>query len=223
MPKISKASQDAIAAGQQAIDEFEEANPEVFQGLGPSRTSILRMQTILQATFSWAEDESYKTAQRFLRYLHEFNKPFKVEDILGDLFDGAKVENIGGLILQRRIPFRMICEHHLLPAVGHAWVGYIPRKKVVGLSKIARLVQAVGTSRPGMQELFCEEITDALHDYTDANGTITVINSLHTCMACRGIYTPETSTSTSCVRGVFRDVASARQEFFSLAGISGNI
>jgi GTP cyclohydrolase I len=168
-----------------------------------------------------SDAEIEKTAERFIRYLAEFNRPYMPSEVLGELFIGAKVQTVGGMIVENNIPFRMMCSHHLLPAIGQAWVGYIPRKHVVGLSKIPRLVQAVGTSRPGMQEVFAEEIADVLHDYVDANGTIVVVRSVHTCMACRGIYTPDVTTSTSCVRGLFRDVPQARSEFFSLADLKG--
>lgn len=211
---------DLNAAGSEMSAQAGGYNPDYELAPGVKEVAVRQMGHVLKHIFNWDQDgENAKTPLRFLKYLAEFNKPYTPKDVLGELFNGAKAENIGGVIVQKAIPFRMICEHHLLPAVGHAWVGYIPRGKVVGLSKIARLVQAVGTSRPGMQELFCEEITDVLHDYTDANGTITVIDSLHTCMACRGVYTPDTKTSTSCVRGLFRDVPAARSEFFNLVGM----
>jgi GTP cyclohydrolase I len=209
-----------LEAEAEAEAEADGLNPDYEPVPGVKQIAVDAMAHVLNIMYGWESDDAQaKTPLRFLKYLAEFNKPYTPKDVLGDLFEGTKAENIGGVIVQSNIPFRMICEHHLLPAVGHACVGYIPRGKVVGLSKIARLVQAVGTSRPGMQEIFCEEITDVLHDYTDANGTITVIKSLHTCMACRGVYTPDTLTSTSCVRGLFRDVPSARSEFFAVAGI----
>ena len=156
------------------------------------------------------------TPGRFIRYLAEFNKPYRPQDILGDLFDGPNAEGIHGLIIQNGIPFRMVCEHHLLPAIGRCHLGYVPNGHVVGLSKLARLVDAVGTSRPGMQELFCEEIANTLETYIKPKGVMCVISSIHSCMACRGVNVPDVSTTTSCIRGIFRDVASAREEFLAL-------
>jgi GTP cyclohydrolase I len=173
----------------------------------------------------WDPDENagmVKTPARFVKYLQEFNNPYTLEEVLGDLFEGPTAEDIHGMVVQGNIPFRMICEHHLLPAIGKAWVGYVPRGKVVGLSKIARLVERVGTSRPSMQELICEEVTDGLNDYAKALGAVTVIKSIHTCMACRGVTAPDTHTVTSCVRGIFRDVPQARAEFFAIAGIGNS-
>jgi GTP cyclohydrolase I len=161
--------------------------------------------------------EAYmKTPGRLLRYLQEFNQPFNATEVLGDLFEGPLAEGIHGLVVQSNIPFRMMCEHHLLPATGSAFLGYIPDGQVVGLSKLARLVDAVALSRPSMQERICETIADTLNKHTKAKGVICVIDSMHTCMACRGINTPEIISTTSCVRGVFRDVPAARSEFFSI-------
>jgi GTP cyclohydrolase I len=161
--------------------------------------------------------EAYeKTPRRVLRYLQEFNQPFSASEILGEMFEGPSAEGIHGLVVQSNIPFRMMCEHHLLPATGSAFLGYIPDGKVVGLSKLARLVDAVSTSKPSMQERICETIADTLNVHTKAKGVICVIDSMHTCMACRGINTPEVVSTTSCVRGVFRDVPAARSEFFSI-------
>jgi GTP cyclohydrolase I len=161
--------------------------------------------------------EAYaKTPSRVLRYLLEFNQPCDAIEVLGDLFDGPLAEGIHGLVVQSNIPFRMMCEHHLLPATGSAFLGYIPDGKVVGLSKLARLVDAIALSKPSMQERICETIADTLNTHTRAKGVICVIDSMHTCMACRGINTPEIISTTSCVRGVFRDVPAARSEFFSI-------
>ena len=156
------------------------------------------------------------TPERFVRYLQEFHQEADPRLILGDLFEGAPKGSIHGMVVQHNIPFRMICEHHLLPAFGKAAVGYIPNGKVAGLSKLTRLVQKMGTAKPTLQELVCEEIADALDNTTQARGTIVVISGEHTCMACRGVNAPHVKTTTSTVRGVFRDVPAAREEFFNI-------
>jgi GTP cyclohydrolase I len=178
--------------------------------------SIVRL--LLKKTYKYKlTSEAYeKTPQRVLRYLQEFNQDFDVTQVLGEMFEGPMVEGIHGLVVQSNIPFRMMCEHHLLPATGSAYLGYIPDGQVVGLSKLARLVDAVATHKPSMQERICEEIANILDKHTHAKGVICVIDSMHTCMACRGINTPEVVSTTSCVRGVFRDVPAARSEFFSI-------
>ncbi len=157
-----------------------------------------------------------ETPERFVRYLQEFHQPADPALILGALFEGSAQGSIHGMVVQHNIPFRMICEHHLLPAFGKAAVGYIPNGKVAGLSKLTRLVQKMGTAKPTLQELVCEEIADALDNTTKARGTIVVISGEHTCMACRGVNAPHVKTTTSTVRGVFRDVPAAREEFFNI-------
>jgi len=176
------------------------------------------LRGVLSQVFEYklASEAYEKTPGRLLRYLNEFNKDFDASEVLGGLFEGPNVESIHGLVVQSNIPFRMMCEHHLLPATGSAYLGYIPDGQVVGLSKLARLVDAVSTHKPSMQERICEEIASILDKHTHAKGVICVIDSMHTCMACRGINTPEVISTTSCVRGVFRDVPAARQEFFSI-------
>lgn len=172
----------------------------------------------------WSEDPSLvDTPKRFVAYLEEFSKPYDPKELLGEGFsngDSPHKDTVNGMVSQTNIPFRMVCEHHLLPALGTAHIGYIPHHKVAGLSKLTRLVQAVGTKRPSLQELICEEVANVLHDTLDAKGTIVVIQAEHTCMACRGVNVQKVPTITSCVRGIMRDVAQARTEFFSLINLA---
>jgi GTP cyclohydrolase I len=164
-----------------------------------------------------AHPGTVRTPERFVKYLQEFMKPYKPEDILGPLFEGPKPSHgMPGIVVQKNIPFRMCCEHHLLPAFGHAHVGYIPNKAVVGLSKLARLVDAVGTSKPSMQEFICEQIADDIQGFVDPTGVMVVIEAEHSCMACRGVNAPGVSTFTSCVRGAFLVASAAREEFLAL-------
>ncbi len=158
-----------------------------------------------------------ETPRRVASYLLEFVQPFP-DNIWSGTFD-AKGHN--GIIALSNIPFRMICEHHLLPALGHAAVGYIPNKTILGLSKLPRLVDAVGTERPSLQEVVTDRIADLLGENIEPDGVIVVIKAEHTCMACRGIATPGVTTTTSSVRGLFRNVPAAREEFFHL--INGGV
>ncbi|KKM88545.1 hypothetical protein LCGC14_1257640 [marine sediment metagenome] len=156
-----------------------------------------------------------ETPRRFVDYLLEFAQPLRIKEVLGNGFD---VDSTGShsMVVQTNIPFRMICEHHLLPAIGRAALGYVPNATVVGLSKLTRLVQAVGTERPSIQEAICDRIANLLDEHLEPKGAIVVLRAEHTCMACRGVNAPGIFTTTSAVRGVFRDVPQARSEFFSL-------
>lgn len=158
-----------------------------------------------------------ETPRRVVKYLKEFVQPFP-ENIWSGVFDA---EGHSGIIALSHIPFRMICEHHLLPALGHAAIGYIPNKKILGLSKLPRLVDAVGTERPSLQEKVTDRIVDLLEINIEPLGIICVIRAEHTCVACRGVATPGIVTTTSTVTGNFRNVPACREEFFHM--INGSV
>lgn len=160
-----------------------------------------------------------KTPMRVAQYLMEFNQPFNPKEIIGDGFEAVRDgRSIHSMVVQSNIPFRMLCEHHLAPAIGRASFGYVPDRILVGLSKLTRLIQAVGTERPSLQEVICDRVADVFNEHVSPKGVIVVISGEHTCMTCRGINAPGVITTSSAIRGVFRDVPQARAEFFSLIG-----
>ncbi len=121
------------------------------------------------------------------------------------------------MVIVRDIPFYSMCEHHLLPFYGVAHVGYIPNVdgRVVGLSKLARVVEIVA-SRPQLQERMTTEIADAIVDGLKPDGVGVIIQAEHLCMIMRGIKKPGSAIVTSALRGIFRRRAETRAEFFSL-------
>ncbi|MBQ5557229.1 MAG: GTP cyclohydrolase I FolE [Bifidobacteriaceae bacterium] len=122
-----------------------------------------------------------------------------------EVFDKHFDVDTDDMILVRDIHFYSICEHHLLPFFGMAHIGYIPQKgKVVGLSKIARLVE-VYARRPQVQEQLTEQIADALVKYAGARGVIIVLEAQHMCMTMRGVQKTEAKTVTSAIRGMMRN------------------
>jgi GTP cyclohydrolase I len=133
-------------------------------------------------------------------------------DVLSKQFDVDTEE----MVLVKDIELYSVCEHHLLPFHGVAHVGYIPRRgKVVGLSKLARLVE-VYARRPQVQERLTQQIADALMNEIDARGVIVVTECEHLCMSMRGIKKSEARTVTSAVRGVMKNSAATRAEAMSL-------
>jgi GTP cyclohydrolase IA len=124
-------------------------------------------------------------------------------------------ENHREMVLVRDIPLNSLCEHHLLPMVGKAHVGYIPDGKVVGLSKLARLVEGYAR-RPQLQERLTTQVADALHEELGALGAIVVIEANHLCMSIRGIQKPGSMAVTSAVRGTYARDERTRQEAMSL-------
>lgn len=158
-----------------------------------------------------------ETPMRFAKFLAEYNNPIDLVELLKTFDAGRPKGDVGDpVVVQTRIPFRGLCEHHLLPFLGHASIGYIPNKIVVGLSKLTRLVDAAGTRRPSIQERITHDIADALMDYLECQGVMVVISAEHMCMACRGVTMPNVITTTSVVRGLFRNVPELRGEFFEL-------
>ena len=124
------------------------------------------------------------------------------------------------LVVLRDIPFASVCEHHLLPFTGHVHIGYVPRGRVVGLSKLARLVEGYAR-RPQVQERLTSEIADVLMKELQPDGCGVVIEATHTCMTIRGIQKPGTTMITSAIRGGFQRRAETRAEFFAIVRHQG--
>lgn len=124
-------------------------------------------------------------------------------------------EKYESMVVVRDIEFHSMCEHHLLPFVGKAHIGYIPQGKVVGLSKLARVVETVAR-RPQLQERMTETVAHLLMNELNALGVGVVIEATHSCMTLRGIKKPNSRCITSAMTGVFMDDASTRSEFLNL-------
>jgi GTP cyclohydrolase I len=130
-------------------------------------------------------------------------------------FDNA--EDYDELVLVRDIPMQSVCEHHLLPFVGRAHVAYLPASRIVGLSKLARIV-AHHASRPQTQERLTMQIASTLEEHLQPRGVGVVIEAEHTCMTLRGARAPGATTTTSSLRGQVKENPSSRAEFLALAG-----
>ena len=119
------------------------------------------------------------------------------------------------IVLLKDIPFNSMCEHHLLPFMGKAHVGYLPRGKVIGVSKLARIVGSF-SQKPQIQERMTTEIAEFLMREVDARGVAVVLEATHTCMTIRGVKKPGSVMVTSAMLGVFRSDARSRAEVMSL-------
>jgi GTP cyclohydrolase IA len=147
-------------------------------------------------------------------------------ELLSGLFEDPRLhlrtvfkERYDEVVLLRDIEFHSLCEHHLLPFTGRAHVAYLPDGKVVGLSKLARLVEGYAR-RPQVQERLTMQIADALMDELNPVGAVCVIEAVHTCMTMRGVRKPGSVMVTSALRGIFKENPSSRAEVLAL--ISGN-
>ena len=122
-----------------------------------------------------------------------------------------------GLVIERDIPFHSLCEHHLLPFFGHAAIGYVPRGRVAGLSKLARTVE-VYARRLQLQEQLCAQVADALMEHLDCEGAIVLMEAEHLCMSMRGVAKPGTKTVTLARRGTFETDPALEERFFRMLG-----
>jgi GTP cyclohydrolase IA len=130
----------------------------------------------------------------------------------------ANDEGYDELVLARDIPIRSVCEHHLLPFVGVAHVGYLPGTRILGLSKLARVVEMFAHG-PQVQERLTKQIADWLAAHLEPKGVGVVVQAEHLCMTLRGVRAAGSRTITSTLLGNFRDDTRSRAEFFTLAGL----
>jgi GTP cyclohydrolase I len=124
------------------------------------------------------------------------------------------------LVLLRDVPLASMCEHHLLPFVGKAHVGYVPEDRVVGLSEIVYLVEGFAR-RPQLQERLTSQVADALYGTLGSRGSVVIVEAEQLCMTMRGAQKPGTVTVTSAVRGVFEEEPGRRAEFMALISRGG--
>ncbi|MEV0694484.1 GTP cyclohydrolase I FolE [Streptomyces sp. NPDC050388] len=134
-----------------------------------------------------------------------------------DLTTFANDEGYDELVLARRIPVRSVCEHHLLPFVGTAHVGYLPGARILGLSKLARVVEYFAC-RPQVQERLTKQVADWLQTHLEPKGVGVVIEAEHSCMTLRGVQATGSTTMTSTLLGLLRSDARSRSEFLALTG-----
>jgi GTP cyclohydrolase I len=137
-----------------------------------------------------------------------------------DLTTFPNDEGYDELVLARAIPVRSVCEHHMLPVVGVAHVGYLPGARILGLSKLARVVEHFAR-RPQVQERLTKQVADWLCEQLRPKGVGVVIEAEHSCMTLRGVLAVGSNTVTSTLLGSLRDDARSRQEFFALTGVHG--
>lgn len=155
-----------------------------------------------------------KTPQRAAQAFQYLTKGY--EDNIDEIVNGAIFESDNDeMIIVKDIEVYSLCEHHLLPFFGKCHVGYLPRKKIIGLSKVARIVD-VFSRRLQVQENLTKQIAEAILKYTDGRGVGVVIEAKHLCMMMRGVEKQNSSMITSCMLGAFRREISTRSEFLSL-------
>ena len=156
-----------------------------------------------------------ETPKRVIKAYGEFFAGYDEdpEEVLSKTFE--QVEGYDEMVIVKGIRVESHCEHHMVPIVGVAHIGYIPRKRVVGISKLARLVDLFG-KRLQTQETITAQIADTIDKVLQPKGVAVVIDANHQCMSTRGVHKTESSTITSRMLGTFRSDNKAREEFISL-------
>jgi len=154
-----------------------------------------------------------ETPARVTRMYEEIFAGYEVDprDVLGVTFDEKHEE----LVIVKDIVYYSQCEHHMAPFFGKVHIGYIPSGKIAGLSKLARLVEAV-TRRLQVQERITSQIADIMEEVLKPKGVMVVVEGEHLCMCARGVKKPGSKTVTSGVRGQFRESSALRTEFLAL-------
>lgn len=155
-----------------------------------------------------------ETPERVARFLEEVFQGVHQDpgDVVDAFFGDEHYEEI---VMVREIPFYSMCEHHFVPFHGQAHVAYMPKGRVTGLSKLARLVEGYAR-RPQMQERLTAQVADCLQDRLDPHGVLVVIEAEHLCMSMRGVKKPGAKTVTSAVRGLMQTNPATRAEAMSL-------
>lgn len=154
-----------------------------------------------------------ETPARVTRMYEEIFAGYEVDprEVLGVSFDEQHEE----LVIVKDIVYYSQCEHHMAPFFGKVHIGYIPSGKIAGLSKLARLVEAI-TRRLQVQERITSQIADIMAEELNPNGVMVVVEGEHLCMCARGVKKPGSKTVTSAVRGEFRTSSALRSEFLAL-------
>ncbi|PPR32272.1 MAG: GTP cyclohydrolase 1 [Alphaproteobacteria bacterium MarineAlpha6_Bin6] len=172
----------------------------------------------------WAGDDPQReglqeTPKRVVKSYKDFFSGYQQEprEILSKKF--KEVDGYDEIIVLKDIRLESHCEHHMVPFIGTAHVGYLPKKKVVGLSKLARLVEAFA-KRLQIQEKLTAQIANAIDEVLQPKGVGVIIEASHLCVATRGIHKPESRMVTSRMLGTFRDDQATRKEFLELVGFN---
>lgn len=183
----------------------------------PSRTEV---EAAFKTIIRWTGDDPTRdglkeTPARVTRAFEEFFKGYTddPEAILQKTFE--EIEGYDEMIVLRGIRFESHCEHHMAPIVGRAWVAYIPKGRVVGISKLARVVDAYA-KRLQIQEKMTAQIANTIQNVLQPDGVGVVIKAEHHCMTTRGVHKHGTDMVTSRMLGSFRDNSMTRQEFLAM-------
>ena len=192
---------------------------------GQTKPSREEAEEAVRTLIRWAGDDPGRegllgTPDRVVRAWEEFFCGYDEDpyDILARTFE--EIEGYDEMVVLKDIRFESHCEHHLLPIIGRAHIAYLPKKRVVGISKLARLVQAYA-KRLQIQEKMTAQIAAAVDEVLQPEGVAVVVEAEHQCMTTRGVHKPGTTMVTSRMLGSFRDDQKTRREFLAVVSNNG--
>ncbi len=194
-------------------------NPEASTLVKPSRKEV---QAAVRVLLRWTGDDPDRegllgTPDRVARAYEEWFSGYSIDpvDLLQRTFE--EIEGYDEMIVLRDVRFESHCEHHIAPIIGKVQIAYLPDKRVIGISKLARLVE-VFAKRLQIQEKMTAQIANTLSEVLLPKGVAVVIEAQHQCMTTRGIHKPGVTMVTSQMRGAFREDQATRREFLSIIG-----
>ncbi|MEE8144306.1 MAG: GTP cyclohydrolase I FolE [Kiloniellales bacterium] len=191
---------------------------------GTAQRQASREQALeaVRTLIRWAGDDPDReglvgTPERVVKSYLEYYGGYDVDpiDLLQRTFE--EVDGYDEMVLLRDIPFESHCEHHLAPIIGKAHVAYMPRNRVIGISKLVRVVEAYAR-RLQIQEKMTAQIANTINEVLEPKGVAVVIEAAHQCMTTRGVHRPGVAMVTSRMLGLFRKDARTRREFLALIG-----
>ncbi len=183
---------------------------------------VAEAEAAVRALIRWAGDDPDReglldTPGRVARAYREYFKGYHEDPGIHLARTFSEVGGYDEIVLLRDIPFQSHCEHHMAPIIGKAHIAYLPRKHVVGISKLARVLQGFA-KRLQVQERLTAEVADCIQKHLDPVGVAVVIEATHACMSARGVMTSGVVMTTSRMMGVFREDDRSRKEVLALMG-----
>ncbi|WP_441295817.1 GTP cyclohydrolase I FolE [Roseomonas cutis] len=199
----------------------EPAVPPTVAG-EPPRPTREEAEDAIRTLLRWAGDDPRRegladTPKRVARAYREWFSGYEEDPMALLQRSFSEVEGYDEMVVLRDIRLESTCEHHMAPIIGRAHVGYLPSGRVVGISKLARVVDAYG-KRLQIQEKLTAQIANAIQDVLQPLGVAVVVEAAHQCMTTRGAHKPGVTMVTSRMLGAFRDNRSTRQEFLAMIG-----
>jgi GTP cyclohydrolase I len=186
------------------------------------RPSRAEAQQAVRTLIRWAGDDAERegllgTPDRVIRSYEEFFSGYRVDPVVLLERTFEEIEGYDEMVLLRDVRFESHCEHHMAPIIGRAHVAYLPDRRVVGISKLVRIVEAYA-KRLQIQEKMTAQIANTINEVLEPQGVAVVIEAAHQCMTTRGVHKPGVTMVSSRMLGLFRSNPSTRREFLSLIG-----